>query len=143
MEVCGTHTMVIARAGIKKLLPESIELISGPGCPVCVTSQKDIDRAVEIAGMKNVIMATFGDMMRVPGSRESLEKVKSYGADVRVVYSCLDALSIARGAPDKKVVFMGIGFETTSPTVAATIIEAKKQRIANFFILSNIFCPET
>ena len=137
MEVCGTHTMAIARCGIKKLLPESIELISGPGCPVCVTSQAEIDRAIEIAQIKDVIMTTFGDMMRVPGSRISLADIKRKGRDVRIVYSCLDALNIARNNPDNRVVFMGVGFETTSPTVAATILEAKKQKVKNFFVLSN------
>ena len=137
MEVCGTHTMAIARAGIKKLLPRNIELVSGPGCPVCVTSQSDIDTAIEISRIKDVIMTTFGDMMRVPGTRGSLENMKRHGYDVRVVYSCLDALNIARNNPRKKVVFMGIGFETTSPTIAATILEAKRGKIRNFFILSN------
>ena len=137
MEVCGTHTMAIARAGIKKLLPKSIELISGPGCPVCVSSQSDIDRAIEVARIKDVIMTTFGDMMRVPGSKGSLADIKREGCDVRVVYSCLDALSIARDNPRKKVVFMGVGFETTSATIAATILDAKKQNINNFFVLSN------
>lgn len=137
MEVCGTHTMAIARAGIKKLLPKGIELVSGPGCPVCVTGQNDIDRAVEISRIKGVIMTTFGDMMRVPGTRGSLEKMKREGHEVRVVYSCLDALNIAKRNPQKKVVFMGIGFETTSPTIAATILKAKKEKIRNFFILSN------
>jgi hydrogenase expression/formation protein HypD len=137
MEVCGTHTMAIARAGIKKLLPEEIELVSGPGCPVCVTSQRDIDRAVEIAGIKDVLMTTFGDMMRVPGSRSSFQDAAESGANVLVVYSCLDALRIAEENPSRRVVFMGVGFETTSPTVAATIIEAKKRKIRNFFLLSN------
>ncbi len=137
MEVCGTHTMAIARAGIKKLLPRNIELVSGPGCPVCVTSQSDIDTAIEISRIKDVIMTTFGDMMRVPGTRGSLENMKRHGYDVRVVYSCLDALNIARNNPRKKVVFMGIGFETTSPTIAATILEAKREKIRNFFMLSN------
>ncbi len=141
MEVCGTHTMAIARAGIKKLLPDTVELtvelVSGPGCPVCVCSQSDIDRAVEVSRIKDVIMTTFGDMMRVPGRRGSLEDMKRKGSDVRVVYSSLDALNIAKGNPQKKVVFMGIGFETTSPTIAATILEAKKQKIRNFFVLSN------
>jgi len=137
MEVCGTHTMAIARSGIKRLLPERIELISGPGCPVCVTSQRDIDRAVKIAGIKDVVMTTFGDMMRVPGSDASLEDVKRGGADIRVVYSCLDALDIAGDNPSKNIVFMGVGFETTSPTVGATLIEAKKRKVKNFFILSN------
>lgn len=137
MEVCGTHTMAIARAGIKKLLPKEVELISGPGCPVCVTAQTDIDRAVKIAGIKDVIITTFGDMMRLPGSLESLEDVKRRGADVRIVYSCIDALDIAENDPSKKVVFMGVGFETTSPTVAATVLEAKKRGVRNFFVLSN------
>jgi len=136
MEVCGTHTMAIARAGLKEVLPPSIELISGPGCPVCVIAQEDIDRAVEIAKIKDVIMVTFGDMMRVPGTKNSLEGVKRLGADVRVVYSCLDALNIACDNHDKKIVFMGIGFETTSPTVAATIKEAKGRKVKNFFVLS-------
>lgn len=137
MEVCGTHTMAIARTGIKKLLPPTIELVSGPGCPVCVTSQDDIDRAMALARLKGVIMTTFGDMMRVPGTRGSFQELKRQGCDIRVVYSCLDALAIARENPDKKIVFMGVGFETTSPTVAATILEARKQKIHNFFILSN------
>ncbi|MBN2096847.1 MAG: hydrogenase formation protein HypD [Candidatus Omnitrophica bacterium] len=137
MEVCGTHTMAIAGFGIKKLLPKGVELISGPGCPVCVTHQQDIDRAIEIAKIKNVIMTTFGDMLRVPGSKGSLEQLKTAGADVRVVYSCLDALTIARDNPDKKIVFMGVGFETTSPTVAAAILEAKKRKIRNLLVLSN------
>jgi len=137
MEVCGTHTMAIARSGIKKLLPGEIELISGPGCPVCVTAQRDIDRAIEIAGIKGVIMTTFGDMLRVPGTRKSLEEAKRDGADVRVLYSCLDALEIARDNPDKEIVFMGVGFETTSPTIASTILMAEKEEIKNFSVLSN------
>lgn len=136
MEVCGTHTMAIARAGLRGLLPESVELISGPGCPVCVTSQSDIDRALEVAGEKDVVMTTFGDMMRVPGTKSSFEGARREGADVRVVYSSLEALDIARNNPRKKIVFMGIGFETTSPAVAATILEAKKEKINNFFVLS-------
>lgn len=137
MEVCGTHTMAIARAGIKKVLPNWVELISGPGCPVCVTSAHDIDRAIEIARRKNVIMATFGDMMRVPGTNGSFAELKRQGHDIRIVYSCLDALNIAKENPDKKIVFMGVGFETTSPTIASTILEAKKQKVRNFFVLSN------
>ena len=137
MEVCGTHTMAIAKAGIKKLLPTNIELVSGPGCPVCVTAESDIDRAVEVSRIKDVIMTTFGDMMRVPGRRGSLEDMKRQGYDVRVIYSSLDGLNIAKGNPEKKVVFMGIGFETTSPTIAATILEAKRKKVQNFFILSN------
>jgi len=137
MEVCGTHTMAIARSGIKKALPKNIELISGPGCPVCVTPQKGIDKAIKIASIKNVIMTTFGDMMRVPGTNNSLHSLKGEGKDVRVIYSCLDALNIAKDNPDKKVVFMGVGFETTSPTVAAAVLEAERERLKNFSVLSN------
>ena len=128
--------MAIARAGIKELLPPNIELISGPGCPVCVTSQRDIDKAIKISDEKNTIIATFGDMMRVPGSKSSLEDAKRNGRRVRVVYSCLEALNIAKDNPDKKIVFMGVGFETTSPTIAATVIEAKRLKVKNFFVLS-------
>ena len=110
MEVCGTHTMAIARAGIKKLLPENIHLVSGPGCPVCVTDQGDIDRALAIAQLPHVIMTTFGDMMRVPGTETSLDAIRQKGADVRVVYSCLDALEIATQNPGKSIVFMGVEF---------------------------------
>jgi len=137
MEVCGTHTMAIARSGIKKTLPAGIELISGPGCPVCVTSQEDIDRAIRIASLDGVIMTTFGDMMRVPGSGGSLEDAKTGGADVRVVYSPLDAVEMAEAEPEKNVVFMGVGFETTSPTIAAAVMEARRRHIKNFFVLSN------
>ncbi|MFH1836891.1 MAG: hydrogenase formation protein HypD [Candidatus Omnitrophota bacterium] len=137
MEVCGTHTMAIARSGIKKLLPKEIELISGPGCPVCVTAQEDIDRAVGIAGIKNVIITSFGDMIRVPGTSMSLEDARLGGADVRMVYSCMDALDIAERNPSKKVVFIGVGFETTAPTIAATVLEAKKRGVKNFFVLSD------
>ena len=137
MEVCGTHTMAIARSGIREILPEEIELISGPGCPVCVTPQREIDRAIEIAKKKDVILATFGDMMRVPGTKESLSDAKRDGADVRIVYSPLDALILARLIRNKSIVFMGIGFETTSPTIAATILKAKKEKVKNFSILSN------
>ena len=136
MEVCGTHTMAIARSGIKKLLPAGVELISGPGCPVCVTAQEDIDKAVALAGIKGVTMVTFGDMLRVPGSVSSLEEAKRAGADVRIVYSSLDALAIAEEEPSRKVVFMGVGFETTSPTVAATILEAERRGLKNFFVIS-------
>ncbi|MFH1380412.1 MAG: hydrogenase formation protein HypD [bacterium] len=138
MEVCGTHTMAIARYGIKNLLPGHIQLISGPGCPVCVTAQEDLDKAIQIAQLPDVIMTTYGDMMRVPGNRTNLLSIKKQGADVRVVYSCLDALKTAQDNPQKKVVFMGVGFETTAPTIAETIREAKKQKINNFFVLANL-----
>jgi len=137
MEVCGTHTMTIARAGIKKLLPAWIELVSGPGCPVCVTSEHDIDTAIDISRQKDVIMTTFGDMIRVPGSRGSFEEAKRKGSDIRIVYSVLDALRIAEENPKHKVVFMGVGFETTSPTVASALKEARSRKIKNFFVLSN------
>lgn len=137
MEVCGTHTMAVARSGLKKALPKGIQLISGPGCPVCVTPQNEIDKAIAIARIKDVIMTTFGDMMRVPGTTTSLQDMKRQGSDIRVVYSSLDAIRIASNNPSKKVVFMGVGFETTSPTVAATVLEAKKRKVKNFYLLSN------
>jgi len=140
MEVCGTHTMAIAHSGIKKALPRNIELLSGPGCPVCVTTEHDIDIAIKISQNKDVIVTTFGDMMRVPGTQGSIENIKTRGSDVRVVYSCLDALKVAKENPKKKVVFMGVGFETTSPTVAATILRAKKEGVHNFYVLSNFKC---
>ena len=137
MEVCGTHTMAIARSGIKKLIPVEIELISGPGCPVCVTSQGAIDKIIEIAALKDVIVTTFGDMIRVPGSRVSLDESRAEGADVRALYSCLDSLKIAKQNPGKRIVFMGVGFETTAPTIAATVLEAERLKIQNFFVLAN------
>ena len=134
MEVCGTHTMAIARYGIRSLLPERVRLISGPGCPVCVTSQKDIDNMIDIAARPEVIFCTFGDMMRVPGSDGSLVQAKARGADVRVVYSPLEAVELAGKDNGKKVVFAGVGFETTSPTVAAAVLEADRLGIKNFFV---------
>ena len=137
MEVCGTHTVAIFRSGIKSILPDNISLISGPGCPVCVTPNQEIDTAIEIAKSDDVILTTFGDMIRVPGSYSSLEKERANGADVRVVYSSLDALSIANQNPDRKVVLLGIGFETTSPTIAGAILSAQKEGVKNFFVLSS------
>lgn len=134
MEVCGTHTMAISQFGIRGLIPKSIKLLSGPGCPVCVTSLYDIDRMIAIAGQKDVIFTTFGDMVRVPGSRSSLREAKSQGADVRILYSPLDALQIAQENPHKQVVFAGVGFETTSPTIIATVLEAKEKCIGNFSV---------
>ncbi|MCX5665705.1 MAG: hydrogenase formation protein HypD [Candidatus Omnitrophica bacterium] len=136
MEVCGTHTMSIFRFGLRDILPKSIKLISGPGCPVCVTPNEFIDKAIAIANMKGVIIATFGDMLKVPGSRSSLEKEKAKGCDIRIVYSSLDALQIARKNPNKRIVFLGIGFETTAPTVAQSILIAKKERLNNYSVLS-------
>ena len=136
MEVCGTHTMVIFKQGLKGMLPKNVNLLSGPGCPVCVTSQEDIDKAIELARNKKVIITTFGDMIRVPGTNSSLEKEKANGADVRIIYSPSEALRIARENPDKKVVFLAIGFETTSPLIAASLMDARKEEIDNFFIFS-------
>ncbi len=134
MEVCGTHTMAICKFGIRKILPENINLISGPGCPVCVTPKPYIDRAIAFSGLPETIVATFGDMMRVPGSYSSLAEERSKGRLIKVVYSVLDAVDIAEKNPDKKVIFLSIGFETTSPTVAASIVYAKKKKLKNFFV---------
>lgn len=136
MEVCGTHTVAIFKHGIRQLLPEKINLLSGPGCPVCVTPNADIDKAIALAKNAQVILTTFGDMMKVPGSYSSLSQVKAVGADIRVVYSILDALKIAENSSRKSVVFFGVGFETTSPTTASAILEAERLGIDNFFFLS-------
>jgi hydrogenase expression/formation protein HypD len=136
MEVCGTHTVAIFRQGIRNLLPEGITLLSGPGCPVCVTSVRDVDTAIALAMQEGVILATFGDMMRVPGDRKSLFAAKAEGAAVDIVYSPLDALEIAERNSEKKVVFFATGFETTSPLVAGTLMEAERRGIGNFYIYS-------
>lgn len=136
MEVCGTHTQTIFRYGLRYLLPKEIEFLSGPGCPVCVSPTSFMDKAICYSRMKDFIIVTFGDMLKVPGSNSSLEKEKAKGADIRIVYSSLDALRIAVKNPYKKVVFLGVGFETTAPTVAASVIEAKKRNIDNFYVLS-------
>jgi hydrogenase expression/formation protein HypD len=136
MEICGTHTMAIFRHGIRSLLPDRIELISGPGCPVCVTAMEDIDRAIKLALVPDLILTTFGDMMSVPGSASSLEHEKSRGADVRMVYSSFDALKIAEKHPNREVAFLGIGFETTAPTVAAAVKTGQDRNIPNFSVLS-------
>ncbi len=136
MEVCGTHTAAISRLAIRDLLKEKIDLRSGPGCPVCVTTSSDIDHIIEYAGFPGTILATFGDMMRVPGSRTSLAEEKSGGADIRVVYSPLDALRLAMENPDKDVIFLGVGFETTAPVVALALERALAQKINNFSIFS-------
>jgi hydrogenase expression/formation protein HypD len=137
MEICGTHTVAIFKHGIRDVIPEHIDLISGPGCPVCVTATRDIDKAIKCARIPDVIITTFGDMMRVPGSESSLKKEKSLGADVRMVYSTMDAVEIAKQNPDKKVVFIGIGFETTDPTIAASVVAAEAQGVENFLVLSS------
>jgi hydrogenase expression/formation protein HypD len=136
MEVCGTHTVSIARYGLRKALPETIELISGPGCPVCVTSNGDLDKAISLARIPGAAIATFGDMVRVPGSDSSLALERAAGRDVRVVYSPLDGLKMAEENPQLRVIFLGVGFETTAPTVAATALEAKNRGLKNFFIFS-------
>jgi len=137
MEVCGTHTMAIARYGLKSLLPAQVKLVSGPGCPVCVTPVSYIDHAIALAGLPDTVITTFGDLLRVPGSCSSLMTERAQGADVRIVYSALDAVKLARQQPKKKVVFLGVGFETTSPTVAAAILTAEQQQLANFLVLTS------
>ena len=136
MEVCGTHTMSIFRAGIRAMLPETITLLSGPGCPVCVTSQREIDAFIQMARLKDVILTTFGDLMRVPGTRSSLQKERAAGRDIRIVYSVSDALRIARENHDKKVAFPGVGFETTVPTIAASILSARRMGLDNYYVFS-------
>ncbi|MEL6340651.1 MAG: hydrogenase formation protein HypD, partial [Myxococcota bacterium] len=137
MEVCGGHTHAIFKFGIEGMLPDSIELVHGPGCPVCVLPVGRVDDAVAIAEDPNVIFATFGDAMRVPGSKHSLLQAKASGADVRTVYSPVDALALARENPDRKVVFFGLGFETTVPAVALTVLQAEAESVDNFFVFSN------
>lgn len=137
MEVCGTHTMSIFRYGIRSILPKNINLISGPGCPVCVTPQSYIDMALELASREDVIITTFGDMMRVPGKKSSLLKKKADGADIRIVYSPMDTIIVAKNNPDKKVIFLSVGFETTTPMTAITAIEAKKKNVNNLLFLTS------
>jgi hydrogenase expression/formation protein HypD len=142
MEFCGGHTVTIMKHGIRQLLPETVEMLSGPGCPVCVTANQDLDKAIAFAREPGVIIATFGDMLRVPGSRSSLQEARADGADVRVVYSTLDALEIARENPERAVVFIGIGFEATAPTIAASVMEANEEGIRNYYVLSmHKLCP--
>ena len=138
MEVCGTHTMAIARSGLRQILPPNIELISGPGCPVCVTPAAAIDHFLRLSSLPGITLTTYGDLMRVPGSvrGDTLGRRKALGADVRVVYSPMDALNIAAAEPDRRVVFLGVGFETTAPGTAMTVLEAQRQGLSNFFLLS-------
>lgn len=137
MEVCGSHTNAIGRYGLKKLLPVNISLVSGPGCPVCVTSAADVDRALYLASRGDVTFATFGDMMRVPGSRgRSLQKLRAEGADIRVISSAAQAADFARGISGRKTVLMGIGFETTAPTVASAVLGWRKKNLHNVFLFS-------
>jgi hydrogenase expression/formation protein HypD len=137
MEVCGTHTVSIAKNGLRAVMPEWLTLLSGPGCPVCVTANRDIDSAVALAQMPDVTVATFGDMMKVPGSYSSLAREKADGRDVRIVYSPLDAIEIAGNEPDRQVVFMGVGFETTVPLIAAAILRAQAAGVENFSVYSS------
>lgn len=134
MEVCGTHTMVIFKYGLKGMLPENINLLSGPGCPVCVTTQEDIDKVIGLVKEEGVIITTFGDMLRVPGTDSSLEQEKGNGADIRIVYSPVEALRTARENRDKRVIFLAVGFETTSPLIAASLLDARRDKVKNFFI---------
>jgi hydrogenase expression/formation protein HypD len=134
MEVCGTHTTAIARSGVKSLLSPLVDLRSGPGCPVCVTDQSDVDRMVALSQWPEVVIATFGDMLKVPGTVSSLELERAKGAAVEIFYSPMDALNYAGNNPGKQVVFLGIGFETTTPAIAVTILEAKKRHVDNYSV---------
>lgn len=138
MEVCGTHTMAIAKSGIRSLLPEGVRLLSGPGCPVCVTPPEVIDCYLALAMEPDVVFCTYGDLMRVPGSRQgdNLNRRKALGAQVEIVYSPLDALALAQAMPERQIVFLGAGFETTAPGTAIALREARRQRIPNFTVLS-------
>ncbi|WP_350454120.1 hydrogenase formation protein HypD [Slackia heliotrinireducens] len=136
MEVCGTHTVAIARNGIRNLMPEGTRLASGPGCPVCVTANVDIDMAISLCRVPDAIITTFGDMTRVPGSTSSLNKEKADGRDIRIVYSPLDALKIAQENPKRQVIFIGVGFETTTPLVAMAIKRAKAAGLKNFSVFA-------
>lgn len=142
MEICGGQTHSIMRNGIDQLIPKYIQLVHGPGCPVCVTPLELIDKALLIASKKDVIFTSFGDMLRVPGSKKDLFMVKSEGADVRIVYSPLDTLIIAKENPNKKVVFFGVGFETTAPATAMVVYQAKREKLNNVYLLaSHVLVP--
>jgi hydrogenase expression/formation protein HypD len=136
MEVCGGHTMAIRKYGIQNMLPDTIQLLSGPGCPVCVTEQLFIDKAIALSNIKDVIITTYGDLIRVPGSESSLDQEKANGLDIRIVHSTLESLKIAEENPSKKIVFLGIGFETTTPSTAIAVMKAKEKNLNNFFVLS-------
>lgn len=133
MEVCGTHTMAIAASGMRKLLPKELRMLSGPGCPVCVTSQGDIDRVLALAALPGVIITTFGDMLKVKGSKGlDLQSARERGADIRVVYSPLDAVALAAAEPAREVIFIGVGFETTAPVIGGAVVRAEKAGLGNF-----------
>ena len=138
MEVCGTHTMAIAKSGIRSLLPENVQLLSGPGCPVCVTPAETMDAVFELAKRPCVTIASYGDMIRVPGSRrgESLQRERALGARVEIVYSPVDAVELAKSAPEREVVFLGVGFETTAPGTAAAVLTAREEGVKNFSVWS-------
>jgi hydrogenase expression/formation protein HypD len=136
MEFCGGHTAAILRHGIRGLMPPTVELVSGPGCPICVTHAAELDRAMALAELPGVTIATFGDMVKVPTDRGSLQEARARGGDVRMVYSPLDALEMARKHPRRSVVFLGVGFETTAPGVAASILQAEAEGLKNYFVLS-------
>ena len=138
MEVCGTHTVSIFKHGIRSLLPESIRLISGPGCPVCVTPPEYIDQAAQLAREEDVIICSFGDMIRVPGLNGTLENARAQGAEIRVVYSPLDCLDIAKMNPQKAVIFLAVGFETTSPVIGLALKRARGEAVNNFFVLPGL-----
>lgn len=135
MEVCGTHTMSAFRSGLRSLLPDNLSLLSGPGCPVCVTPNEYLDKAIAIAEQSDTVIATFGDMVRVPGSEKSLEHARAQGAKVQVVYSPSDALALAQRDKTRKVIFLGVGFETTIPAIAWTIKEAALKNVSNYSVL--------
>ncbi|MBU6228991.1 MAG: hydrogenase formation protein HypD [Cyanobacteria bacterium REEB459] len=137
MEICGGHTHTIFKFGLERLLPATVELVHGPGCPVCIMPRGRMDDAIALAQQPSVILASFGDAMRVPGRRLTLLEARAQGADIRLVYSPLDALSLAQAHPDRRVVFLALGFETTAPGTALTLLQAQDQGIGNFFILSN------
>ena len=142
MEICGGHTHTLMRYGIDDLLPPGIELVHGPGCPVCVTSLEIVDKAVAIASTPGVILVSYGDMLRVPGSRSDLLRVKASGGDVRIVYSPMEAVKIARCNPDHQVVFFAVGFETTAPANATAVWLAKREELTNFSMLaSHVLVP--
>lgn len=136
MEVCGTHTVAFSRTGVRETLFDHVELVSGPGCPVCVTDQSDIDQMIACSKQKDTIVATFGDMMKVPGSTSNLYKERAEGADVRLVYSPSHAVELAKQHPTKQVIFLGVGFETTAPSIAVSIKKAATQHVDNYFVYS-------
>lgn len=135
MEACGSHTVALFRSGIRQLLPSNLRLISGPGCPVCVTAKEDVDWAYQVALKKEVIFCTFGDMLRVPGSQGTLQDAGAQGAQLKIVYSPMDALQTARENPSHKVIFFAVGFETTSPAIASTLLRAQDKGLKNFYLL--------